>query len=339
SSSQLICCPASSDRWPTCSARVSSAACNWTLMCSPLARQSSGPERRKPKSSPPSGSASSWCICPRRCPRTAAKASSSARAVNWFSCSERPPTNSSRTARSRVSRVHCQASPRLATYPCRIIRVYCSPSAAVRRTSPSRGAMAGNCRRVRKRPISVSGCTPGMTLPVARAQLVFLRIQILLLARQRLALAQLEARIHAPQPRTHGGQRHADEKTGSAAVVQKAGVDIRGVDEEVGAVAIAPGWLVQLGEVFLQLGLGIAPGEIGIALAEADLAQPGHHRRAGKGLGQEDHLRVATAHLGAQLAVAIADQHRGQGHGPADQCLGGKAAFLHCRCNRFDGNP
>src|SRR5690606_33978513 len=37
-------------------------------------------------------------------------------------------------------------------------------------------------------------------MPVARAQLVFHQIQILFLARQRLAFAKLEARIHAPQP-------------------------------------------------------------------------------------------------------------------------------------------
>ena len=53
-----------------------------------------------------------------------------------------------------------------------------------------------------------------------------------------------------------------------------------------------PGPCVQLGEVVGQLLLGVAPGEVGVRLAEADLGQPVHHARPREGLGQEDHVRV-----------------------------------------------
>lgn len=87
-------------------------------------------------------------------------------------------------------------------------------------------------------------------------------------------------------------------KAGPAAALQEIGVDVGRVDEEVRPIAVAPGRLVQFGQVALQLGLGVAPGKVGVALAEAELAQARHHRRAGEGLGEEDHLGMALTHIG-----------------------------------------
>ena len=74
--------------------------------------------------------------------------------------------------------------------------------------------------------------------------------------------------------------------------MQEAWVDVRCIDEKVRPVAFTPGRLVQLGEVLAEFGLGVAPGEIGVALGITDLAQARHHRRGGEGFGEEDHLRV-----------------------------------------------
>ncbi|RML87086.1 hypothetical protein APX70_200241 [Pseudomonas syringae pv. maculicola] len=79
--------------------------------------------------------------------------------------------------------------------------------------------------------------------------------------------------------------------------MQEARIDVRCVDEEIRAVAIAPRHFVQLGEILRQLGLAVAPGEIGVALGVTDLAQARHHRRFGERFRQEHHFRVLTAHL------------------------------------------
>ena len=52
-----------------------------------------------------------------------------------------------------------------------------------------------------------------------------------------------------------------------------------------------------LAEVLLELPLGGAPGEVGVALVEADRAERLHHRRPGEGLGQEEHVGVGAADL------------------------------------------
>ena len=82
--------------------------------------------------------------------------------------------------------------------------------------------------------------------------------------------------------------------------MQETRVDVRRIDEEVRAVALTPGRLVQLGKVLAQLSLGVAPGEVGIALGIADLAQARHHRRGGESFGEKDHLRVLGTHVADQ---------------------------------------
>ena len=67
-------------------------------------------------------------------------------------------------------------------------------------------------------------------------------------------------------------------------------------------------------QVVGQLLLGVAPGEVGVGLREADLGEPVHHLRPGERLGEEDHVRMARAHLGdhpfperQRLGVRIVD--------------------------------
>ncbi|KAI3480411.1 hypothetical protein L1887_57425 [Cichorium endivia] len=107
-------------------------------------------------------------------------------------------------------------------------------------------------------------------------------------------------------------------KPGTTGVVQEERVDVRRVDEEVRPVAQRPGRLVEGLEVLLDFRLGVAPGEVGVTLAVADLAQPGHHRRLGKGFGEEHHFRVAAADIGDQplperqrLGVRVVDAELG----------------------------
>ncbi|MNO76579.1 hypothetical protein D3C76_676530 [compost metagenome] len=135
---------------------------------------------------------------------------------------------------------------------------------------------------------------------IALAQLVLLGIKVFLLARHRLGFAQLEPRVHAPESRAGRRQHRADEEAGPPRALEEVRVDIRGVDEEVRSVAVAQGRRVELFEVALQLRLGVAPGEVGVALAEARLAQARHHRGAGEGFGEENHLGMIAANLGDQ---------------------------------------
>ena len=70
------------------------------------------------------------------------------------------------------------------------------------------------------------------------------------------------------------------------------------VREEVGSHVV--GGLDQFLAVLLQLPDRVAPGEVGIALGEADPGQFMHHGRPGERLGQEQHVRI--------LGLDVADQ-------------------------------
>jgi hypothetical protein len=65
----------------------------------------------------------------------------------------------------------------------------------------------------------------------------------------------------------------------------------------LGRKVLAPRALAELGEVGRQFLPAVAPGEVGVALAEADLGQPVHHARSREGFGQEDHVGEAAAHV------------------------------------------
>ena len=56
--------------------------------------------------------------------------------------------------------------------------------------------------------------------------------------------------------------------------------------------------LAQFGEVLRQLVLGVAPGEVGVRLGEADLGQAVHHLGPGERLGQEDRVRMVAQDVG-----------------------------------------
>ncbi len=72
--------------------------------------------------------------------------------------------------------------------------------------------------------------------------------------------------------------------------------DVGGVGEEVGP-HVGGGVPRQFGEVLRQFLFGVAPGEVGVGLLEADLGQGVHHRGAGEGLGEEDDVGVGAVDL------------------------------------------
>ena len=92
-----------------------------------------------------------------------------------------------------------------------------------------------------------------------------------------------------------GGQRRPDREHAAPAVLQRLVEDVRGVDEQV-----RPGLVAPLGVHERELGeLGLlgAPGEVGVALGEAEPGQPEQPRGPGERLGQEQHVRVAGLDL------------------------------------------
>jgi hypothetical protein len=129
-------------------------------------------------------------------------------------------------------------------------------------------------------------------------------------------------------------------------VLQERREDVGGVDEEVRPEE-ARRLLAELGEIFLQFRLLVAPGEIRVRLLEADLAQQVHHRRLGERLGQEDHVRVRAAYLRQQpgpeadrLGVWIVhpEDPYAVGHPQPDdaQALGGDAGRITIEVDRID---
>ncbi len=132
-------------------------------------------------------------------------------------------------------------------------------------------------------------------VPVPDADLVFLGIDVLLAPSQGAGLAKLEAVVHPPEPRERAGERGADQERRPPAGLEKEGIDVRRVDEEMRTEEIRHRLFGKLGEVRSQLIFGVAPGEIRVRLRESDLRQPVHHRRPGEGLGEKDHVRVARA--------------------------------------------
>ena len=61
----------------------------------------------------------------------------------------------------------------------------------------------------------------------------------------------------------------------------------------------------QLLHVLLDLPLLVAPGEVGVGLLEAGLAEGMHHCRLGESLGQEEHIRIGLANLSEQPGPEI----------------------------------
>ena len=64
--------------------------------------------------------------------------------------------------------------------------------------------------------------------------------------------------------------------------------DVGGVGPDVGAEEVGDGWVADFGEVLGELGLGGAPGEVGVGLGEAGLGERVHDVGAGEGFGEEE---------------------------------------------------
>ena len=98
-------------------------------------------------------------------------------------------------------------------------------------------------------------------------------------------------------------------KAGRPPVLQRGVQDVGRVGPEVGAEEVADRRLRDLFEVRLQLGLGVAPGEVGVGLGEAGLGERVHDVRAGEGFGEEDGVGVSLC------TVVDAPLPEGQGLG------------------------
>jgi len=142
---------------------------------------------------------------------------------------------------------------------------------------------------------------PGV-VEVPPANLVFLRVEILLAScLPRLVLGQLERRPVDPVARSERtGQDRADHECRPPPELEVLGEDVRRVGPEVRPKELAHRRTGQLGEVFRELLDGVTPREIGVGLAESELGQPVHHLGTGKGLGEEQHVRVSALDLGDQ---------------------------------------
>src|SRR5207302_6565144 len=99
---------------------------------------------------------------------------------------------------------------------------------------------------------------------------VFFRVQIFIASRQGLGLAQFEAAVDAEQSRQGRGEGGADQEARASRSLQKRRIDVGRVDEEMRPKKIARKGR-ELGQVFGQLRLGVAPGEIGVRLRKAEL--------------------------------------------------------------------
>ncbi len=153
-----------------------------------------------------------------------------------------------------------------------------------------------------------------LAVPIPRLDLVFLGIEIFLLAGECPRLAELEAAVKAVVAGKRRREHEADLKAGPAARLQIGRVDVGRVDEEVRPKVLRHVAGGELGEIVRQLLLRIAPGEIGVGLREPQFGEQLHRLWPGEGLGEEDHLRVRLVHLADQplpererLGVGIVD--------------------------------
>src|SRR3546814_17545333 len=78
------------------------------------------------------------------------------------------------------------------------------------------------------------------TVPVPGADLVLLRVEVFLLARDRLGLAELEAVVHAPAASQRPRPEGADADAGAAADLQEARVAVWGVNAELRLHVVPP---------------------------------------------------------------------------------------------------
>ena len=133
-------------------------------------------------------------------------------------------------------------------------------------------------------------------VPVAGADLVLLAVEVLLAPVESGVLAQLPSGVDPVRARQRRREHRADHER-RPAVVEVVRVDVRRVRERVRPEVLAHLRLRELAEVLAQLPGRLAPGEVRVALGEADLRQQPHHLRLRERLGEEDHVGVVGLDL------------------------------------------
>ena len=167
-------------------------------------------------------------------------------------------------------------------------------------------------------------------LPVADADLVLLRVEVLLAAGlDREVLEELVAGVHPPARGAGGRDGGPDLERRRTAVLEERVQDVGGVHEEVRPHHVR-GLVGHLVEVLLELPAARAPGEVRVGLVEADRPVGAHPRRQREGLGQEEHVGIGLADPAEQplpelerLGVRVVDAEDADavGHPVADQPL------------------
>ena len=132
----------------------------------------------------------------------------------------------------------------------------------------------------------------------ALLDLVLLGVQVLLRARPDGDVLEVLVAGVDPVARAERRRQHEPRlERRPAAVLEVLVQDVGRVGEEVGPEVLLLAGVGQLGDVLGQLPARVLPGEVGVGLAEADLAQMAHHRALGERLGEEDHVAVAGVDL------------------------------------------
>ncbi|CAB4861662.1 unannotated protein [freshwater metagenome] len=151
-------------------------------------------------------------------------------------------------------------------------------------------------------------------LPVARSVLELLGVEVLLAAgAERHVLVELEPAVDP----VGGGQRRREDgpdgESGRTPVLQVLRQDVGGGREQVRPHR-GGGRAGELSTVGGELVARIAPGEVGVALLEADLCEGPHHGRPGECLGEEQHVGIGLVDGGDEplpdpdrLGVGIVD--------------------------------
>ena len=157
------------------------------------------------------------------------------------------------------------------------------------------GCSAGFSRRMRFRR-AISAVHVAGRVPVADADLVLLRVQVLLAARlDRHVLAELEAAVDAVERRQRRGEHEPHAERGPAARLQVLVQDVRRVREEVRPEVLRHLGLRELGQVLAAAPPRVPPGEVRVGLREAELRERLHPLRPRERLGEEDRRRDARA--------------------------------------------
>ena len=144
------------------------------------------------------------------------------------------------------------------------------------------GLERGVIRRAALMGVVRSGASEPARAEVPCAQLVLLRVEILLAAGSRGVLSQLVRRaVNAVVRGQRRGQHEPRQNAGAAAGLQVSGRMSGVFGQKFGRKYSRDRRLRELGEILAQLLLGLAPGEVGVRLGEA-AAWPGAYMTLGR---------------------------------------------------------